>query len=264
MTSWQNQYGPWALITGASAGLGAEFARQIAQKGLNVVLVARRKDRLNALSQKLVQTHHLHTRIIVEDLTSAGACERVAQAVSDLEIGLLINNAGFGLSGFYHELSPERLTQMTVLNCVVPVLLTNQFLPLMQQRKKGGIVFFASTASYQPCPTFAVYGATKTFNLMLGEALYREYKDQGIDILALSPGYTHTEFASVANIAQAGTFRQASAQDVVRHGLKALGKKGSAIHGWFNFLFTFCVRFLPRKLVTNITYKALKSRISLK
>ena len=261
MKHWQTQYGPWALITGASAGLGAEFARQLAARGLHIALVARRKDRLDALAEQLQTSHGIQTRTIAEDLTADGACARVASAVSDLDIGLLINNAGFGLSGYYHALDPERQAQMAVLNCVVPVLLTSHFLPPMRARKRGGIIFLASTAAYQACPTFAVYGATKAFNLMLGEALAREYKQSGVDVLSLSPGFTHTEFSDVARIKAAGALRQATSEAVVAHGLTALGKKSSTVHGWLNKISAFATRLLPRRTVINLAYHALKNRI---
>ena len=158
---WHEKYGPWALVTGASSGLGAEFVRQLAARGLNVILVARRKQNMDALADQVRKAHPVRTRVIPVDLTAEGGCNRVIEGTQDLEIGLLINNAGYGMSGEYHALDPDRQVNMTVLNCVVPVLLTNHYLPLMLDRGRGGLIFLAPTAAYQPTPYLSTYGATK-------------------------------------------------------------------------------------------------------
>ncbi|HCR16985.1 MAG TPA: oxidoreductase [Candidatus Latescibacteria bacterium] len=259
---WKAKYGPWALVTGASSGLGIEFVRQLASLGLNIVLVARRKDRMDALAQQMRETHRIETHVVAMDLTAENACERVAEETSDLEVGLLINNAGFGLSGSYSDLDPQRQANMTVLNCVVPVLLTNHFLPGMIDRGRGGLIFLASTAAYQPTPFLGTYGATKAFNLMLGESLWHEYRNFGIDSLALSPGFTRTEFTRVANIQDAGAFREATVDDVVATAIRKLGRQPSIVHGWTNKILAFSVRILPRRMVMAITGAALKGRTS--
>ena len=257
---WREKYGPWALITGASSGLGAEFVRQLAERGLNCALVARRRDRMEALSEEVRQAHGIQTRVIDADLTDAGACQAIAEQTSELDVGLLVNNAGYGMSGTYADLDPDRQVKMTVLNCVVPVMLTNHYLPRMLERGHGGLIFLASTAAYQACPYFATYGATKAFNLMLGEALWVECKSLGVDSLALSPGFTKTEFNDVANIKDAGAFREASADAVVAAALRSLGRRGSLIHGLLNKVLNFTGRLLPRRAVTAITSAALKGR----
>jgi len=257
---WDVRYGPWALVTGASSGLGAEFVRQIAARGLNVVLVARRREKMQALADEVERASAVQTRVIPADLTEAGTCTGVAQETRDLEIGLLVNNAGFGLSGDYPSCDPDRQVNMTVLNCVVPVLLTNHFLPLMLERERGGIIFLASTAAYQATPYLGTYGATKAFNLMLGESLWREVHHLGVDSLALSPGFTKTEFQAVANIEDAGPFREATPDAVVAKGLKSLGKRPSVVHGALNNLLTFSARILPRRAIIAITGIALKGR----
>ncbi|MCZ6633237.1 MAG: SDR family NAD(P)-dependent oxidoreductase [bacterium] len=257
---WKAKYGPWALVTGASVGLGADFVRQLAAKGLNIVLVARRQGRMETLAQEVQNAHGIQTRIIAADLTSEGACQQVIDQTSDLEVGLLVNNAGFGMSGEYHTLDADHQVKMTVLNCVVPVLLTNHYLPPMLERGRGGMIFLASIAAYQPTPTFSTYGATKAFNLMLGESLWREYRKQGVDCLALSPGYTQTEFADVAKMQGAGGLRVAKSENLVAWGLKKLGKKGSTIHGLLNFILAFSVRTGPRRLINAISYVMLRRR----
>ncbi len=258
--AWREKYGPWALVTGASSGLGAEFVRQLAARGLNIVLAARRKERMDVLADRVGQAHSVRTRVIPVDLTAEGGCNRLIEETHALEIGLLINNAGYGLSGQYHALDPDRQVDMTVLNCVVPVLLTNHYLPLMLDRGRGGLIFLASTAAYQPTPYLGTYGATKAFNLMLGECLWREYRKMGVDSLALSPGFTRTEFTRIANIEDAGPFREATPQDVVATALRTLGKRPSVVHGLLNKILTFSVRILPRRTVIAITGAALKGR----
>lgn len=254
------KYGPWALVTGASSGLGAEFVRQLAAKGLNTVLVARRRERMEDLAAQVQKIHAVQTRIIPVDLTGDGACARVTEQTDDLEIGLLVNNAGFGISGAYHECDPDRQVNMTVLNCVVPVLLTNHYLPPMLKRERGGLIFLASTAAYQPTPYLAAYGATKAFNLMLGESLWKEYRKQGVDSLALSPGFTGTEFSQVANFKDTGPFREAAPSSVVEIALRSLGRRPSVIHGLANKTLNFTGRLATRKTALAISAAMLKGR----
>lgn len=261
MTDFIARYGPWALITGASSGLGAEYARQLSAKGLNVVLVARRQDRLEALADEIGAAHPVQTRVLVSDLSADGACETVVEQVRDLEIGLLVNNAGFGRLGRYDELQPQELAQMTVLNCVVPVLLTNLLLPPMVARQRGGLIFLASLAAYQSCPYFTVYAATKVFNLFMGEGLYGEYRALGIDSLAVSPGVTQTEFTAQAGMSSGAGPRLATADSVVADSLRHLGRRPSFVHGFINKVAALASRFLPRRLVLWMSGFALRQRM---
>ena len=255
-----SKYGPWALVTGASSGLGAEYCRQLAAEKMNIVLVARRQDRLEVLANAIETEHGIETRIIAADLTADGECARLCSETDDLEIGLLVNNAGYAMAGDYHLLDSDRQVNMTVLNCVVPVLLTNHYLPRMIERKRGGMIFLASTASYQPTASMGTYGATKAFNLMLGESLWKECQPHGIDSLAVSPGFTRTEFNDVAQITNTGSFRVATADSVVAASLRKLGHGPSFVHGWLNKFLTFTVRISPRRAVIAITHAMLKGR----
>ncbi len=257
---WREKYGPWALVTGASSGLGAEFVSQLAARGLNVVLVARRAERMEALADDVRRGHGIQTRVVPADLTGHNACCLVRDQTSDLEIGLLVNNAGFGLSGAYADLDPDRVVNMTVLNCVVPVMLTNHYLPPMLNRGRGGLIYLASTAAYQATPYLGVYGATKAFNLLMGESLWKEYRTRGIDCLALSPGFTRTEFTRVAHIKDASGFREATPDAVVALALRKLGRKPSVVHGLANKMLNFTGRFIPRRTAIAITSAMLKGR----
>ncbi len=254
------RYGPWGLVTGASSGIGAEFARQLAGRGLNVVLVARRQDRLQQVSQEVESSSGVGTRIIVSDLTAKDGCRHVIEETANLDIGLLVNNAGYGMSGHYHQLDADRQVQMTVLNCVVPILLTNHYLPALKERGHGGLIFLASLAGYQATASFATYGATKAFNLMVGEALWKECREFGVDALAVSPGFTRTEFTDVANIRDAGLYRTSSPDSVVRAALRNLGRKPSFVHNPMNKVLAFSSRLLPRRAVIAITHASLRGR----
>lgn len=254
------RYGPWALVTGASSGIGAEFARQLADRGLDVVLVARRQDRLQSVSDEIESASGRATRIVVSDLTADNGCQRVIDQTADLDVGLLVNNAGYGMSGAYHQLDADRQVQMTVLNCVVPILLTNHYLPALKERGYGGLIFLASLAGYQATASFATYGATKAFNLMVGEALWKECREYGVDALAVSPGFTRTEFTDVANIRDAGLYRTSSPESVVRASLRNLGRRPSFVHNPINKLLAFSSRFLPRRTVIAITHASLRGR----
>jgi short-subunit dehydrogenase len=253
MKSLQQRYPGAALVTGASSGIGESFAKALAAEGFDLVLVARRKERLMELSEQLHQAHNVACLVVAEDLTTSGSVDRIAAAIAEKEwtVSLLINNAGFGSLAAQLDLPAERYLNMVDLNCRVPVELTHRFLPGMIEAGRGGIVFLASTVAYMPTPFMSVYGATKGFNLLLAESLYGECKQQGVDVLSLAPGYTATEFskASEVDVDMPG-FLVGTADGVVRLGLRQLGRKPSTVHGWGNWLVSTLIRFVPRRFVT--------------
>ena len=136
---YREKYGEWALVTGASAGIGLEFARALAREGMSIVLTARREDRLNALAAELKEKYHVDTRVVAVDLAANDGADRLADAVADLPIAFLVNNAGFGYAGRFDKLATDRLRSMVVVNCVVPVVLTSRIMPAMVQRGRGAI-----------------------------------------------------------------------------------------------------------------------------
>ncbi|MFQ5748437.1 MAG: SDR family NAD(P)-dependent oxidoreductase, partial [Planctomycetota bacterium] len=201
------RYGPWALVTGASSGLGRAFAAALGGRGLNLLLVARRGDRLGELAAGLAAASRgghpeggprgapgFEALPVPLDLTAPDALPRLREAAGEREIGLLVSNAGFGYCGGFAEQDPERVREMVRLNCEVPALLARAFLPPMRARGRGGMILVASTAAYQATPWMALYGATKGFDLLLGEALGAEFAPRGVDVLTVSPGHTDTEF----------------------------------------------------------------------
>jgi uncharacterized protein len=252
-TRWnlRQRYGEWALVTGASAGIGVEFARALAREKVSVVLTARREDRLNTLAAELRDQSKVQTRVVAADLALTDGADRLADAVADLPIAILVNNAGFGYAGRFDKLDTERLRAMVRVNCEVPVVLTSRILPGMIKRSRGAVIVVGSVAGRQPLPLHAVYSATKGFDLLFGEGLWAELRGTGIDAIVLEPGPTATEFQQVAG-ESVGPNHGEPAENVVRVAFDALGKKPSIISGWFNWARANFVRLAPRSTVAII------------
>ncbi len=247
-----NKAKPVALITGASAGLGVEFARQLSAKGRRLVLAARRKDRLEALAKELG-----NARAVAIDLSkSASATKLLADLAAHGEsVELLINNAGFGLIGKFAKLDAAREREMIDLNVGALTDLCRAFAPGMIERGSGGILNVASTAAFQPGPKMAVYFATKAFVLSLSEALHEELKPHGVHVSCLCPGPTRTEFGDVAGFGGNGLFdRVAMNPDkVVRAGLDGLARNSAVVvPGMLNKFGAASTRFAPRPWVRKI------------
>jgi short-subunit dehydrogenase len=244
------RYGGWALITGASAGLGAEFARALARGGISCALSARREDRLRALASELTRSYQVETRVIPADLADPAEVDRLADAVGDLDVGILVNNAGFGYAGRFEKLDLGRLRAMIEVNCAAPVALTSRLLPKLRARKRSAIVITGSVAGRVPMPLHGVYSATKAFDLLFGEALAVELAEQGIDVLVLEPGPTATEFQAVAGeVAHGGE----PAANVVTVALEALSRQPSVVSGWKNWLrAVWATRLFPRPLIAQV------------
>ncbi len=244
------RYGEWALVTGASAGIGAEFARALARGGCSIVLTARREERLRSLADELEKNFNVATRVVAVDLAQAGGAEQLAEGVQDLEISVLVNNAGFGYAGRFEKLEVDRLRQQIELNCVAPVVLTRAFLPPMTSRGRGAVIITGSVAGRQPLPLHSVYSATKAFDLFLGESLWVETRNSGVDVLVVEPGSTDTEFQEMAGETSRGGESPAR---VVKVALEALGDQPSVISGWFNWLrANLATRLGPRDLVVSL------------
>jgi short-subunit dehydrogenase len=244
--SLRERYGEWALVTGASSGIGEQFARALARDGMSCVLVARREERLRALAAELEKQHGVSTRVISADLASPDGPDRLADAVDDLDVAVLLNNAGAGYAGRFDKQQTDRLGAMVQLNCVAPVVLTSRLLPGMLARGRGAIVVTGSIAGHQPLPLHAVYSATKAFDQFFGEALWQELRDRGIDVLVLEPGSTATEFHDVAGeVPHVGDHPV----PVVEAALEALGRQPSVVYGWFNWLRSRAAHLAPRSVV---------------
>jgi len=244
--SLRERYGEWALITGASAGIGAEFARALARDGLSCVLTARREERLRALATELEQRYQVATRVVTADLADPAGADQLIEAIKDLQISVFINNAGFGYAGRFDKQETARLRDLVQVNCVAPVVLASRLIPGMRERGCGAMIVLGSVAGRQPLPRHALYAASKAFDLLFGEALWAELRGTGVDVLVLEPGPTESEFRDVA-----GETREVGepAGNVVALAFERLGQQPSVISGWFNWLRATSSRFAPRSTV---------------
>ncbi len=256
MNRLQNNYGPWALITGASSGLGAAFARRLVAEGVNVVLVARREDRLRTLAGELERDASVKTLVVAADLTRDDFLTRLAEATVRLEIGLLVNNAGLALDDDFLVNDLETELDALHLNARAPLILTHHYGKLMQGRGHGGIVFVSSVVSLAGIPAWSNYAATKGHNLLFAEGLAEELKHDGVDVLALSPAFMRTELMSLTPF---GRLLSLEPDVVVRVTLASLGRRRRVTPGFLNKLISFSTRFQPRFLNTRI-FRAVISR----
>jgi uncharacterized protein len=247
----KEKYGQWALITGPSSGIGEEFARYLASKGLNLVLVARRKERLERLLNELKKENGIDIAIAPLDLKDEKFIDTLKGITNNKEIGILINNAGFGLNGEFVDLDVETEADMVKVNCIAPTILTHHFVKPMVQRRKGAIIFLGSVVACQPTPYMTTYAATKVFNAFMGDALWYELKKYNIDVLTLNPGGTETEFQRISNAATGPTPR--TVKQVVNTAMNALGKKPSVIDGFLNKIMGTSSRFGSRKSVVSVS-----------
>jgi short-subunit dehydrogenase len=246
--------GKWALVTGASAGIGVALAKELAAGGTHLVLTARRKDRLEDLAKALNTKHKVNTEAFAADLTETSAPEKIFAftKAKGIEIDLLINNAGFGQFGEFSSVDPQRLLDMVQVNCSAVVHLTRLYLPEMVARCRGDVLILASTASFQAVPYISTYAATKAFDLLLAEGLAEEMKPYGIRVCALCPGSTESEFHIVAG-QEKFQRKSETAEKVARTGLQALAAgKSYVISGLGNYLGAHGERLVPRRFVTKI------------
>jgi short-subunit dehydrogenase len=248
-----------ALITGASSGIGLELAKILASKGVNLVLVARNKSKLDELKVKLEHQHKVSVYTIEKDLSKPNSAQEVYAETckQSIQIDYLINNAGFGDFGMFYETNWDKESQMINLNITTLTQFTKLYLKEMVSRESGKIMNIASTAAFQPGPMMAVYFATKAFVLSFSEAIGNEVNNKGITVTALCPGMTKTGFEKAAAMQKSGLVKGKklpTAKDVAEFGYNSM-MKGTpvAIHGFMNNVIANSVRFLPRKLVVKLT-----------
>lgn len=238
------KYGDWALITGATSGIGKCFAEILAEKGFNLVLVARNGEKLSTLAKELSVIHAIQCKIISTDLTNETSVEDIIQKTSTIQVGLLINNAGYAVTGNFLEGSRSSHTGIVKINSLVPMLIVYEFGKRMEENKKGGIINVCSVSGMMPLPGWASYAASKAFLISLSQSLWFELKPKGIDVLALCPGATKTNFYETANVKSSGL----DPKEVVYAGLNYLGKKPSIVVGNSNRFMAFFMQVLPIKL----------------
>jgi short-subunit dehydrogenase len=250
-----------ALITGASSGIGLEFARVFAKEKNNLVLVARSKEKLAALAEELQKEYGIYVKVITADLSDMEEVQMVYDTckANDIQIEYLVNNAGFGNFGFFAETPWTTTAQMIDLNIKSLTMFCRLFIPDMVKRKSGKVLNVASTAAFQPGPTMAVYFASKSYVLFLSEALYNELEGTGVSITCLCPGATESGFQKVASMENSNLFKNKkvpTSAEVAAFGYKAMMKnKMTVIHGFLNYILANSVRFAPRKMVLAIARK---------
>lgn len=255
--------GKWALVTGASAGIGVALARELASQGAKLILTARRKDRLETLAAEL-SAKGTETRIVAADLNDPAAPQQIYDATegAGFAVDILVNNAGLGQYGdFYTSRVDQEISQVRV-NCEAVVRLSRLFVPRMVERRRGWVLIVASTASYQPLPYHSTYAATKVFDRFFALGLASELERFGIKVTALCPGPTDTEFFDISG--GGGIFRSHGIQpapDVARKALVALAKGKRVVIPNLNGAFiAFLVRFIPVGLITAVIEKALRPK----
>lgn len=255
-----------ALITGASNGIGREFAYLFAHKQYNLVLVARSEEKLNELAHELERKYGISATVIAQDLAADGADQLIMKQLDEkgIEVDILINNAGFGGFGEFANTNLENELNMIQVNITALTALTKRVLPGMMKRNRGRILNVASTAAFQPGPLMAVYYASKAYVLSFSEALANELKDHHITVTALCPGPTKTGFTEQANLENSKLFKQMKVMDVktvVETGFKGMMQgKTVVIPGLQNKLLTSSIRFVPRNVVTSIV-RSIQERV---
>lgn len=252
MEKWR---GKWALVTGASSGIGWALAEQLAAQGANLVLTARRADRLAQLANHVAIRHRVQAEIFAGDLAQPQTPVEILRFTGEkrLAIEILINNAGFGAYGEFRRTNSQRLLDMVQVNVASVVHLTHLFLPPMVERRLGYIMIVASTAAFQPVPYITTYAATKGFDLLFAEGLAEEVRRYGVNVCALCPGSTVSEFHEVAGQPLHMAGAQEPNEKVARVGLQALAEgKPRVISGTRNWLSVEAQRLAPRRLVTKV------------
>lgn len=260
MTTIQGQR---ALITGASSGLGADFARQLAAQGCNLILVARREDRMQTLATELRAKHQVGVEVVALDLGQPNAAQHLYDRLqsANLTVDILVNNAGFGIYGAFAEQDWARNQEMLALNIVTLTQLTHLYVKDMLTRNHGYVVNVASIAAYTPSPLYSTYGATKSFVLDFSDALAYELRGTGVSVTCVSPGVTKTEFLEVSG--QKPTFFQRlsmmTSEGVVKQAIDAmLKRRRSFVTGASNAFMIWLLRFSPRFLQLHIINRMMK------
>jgi hypothetical protein len=246
----------WALITGASSGIGLELARLFAAGGHNLVLAARNEQRLTTLAEEFRQAHGTETRVLPADLSCPGAASTIFQGVCDLEIGVLVNNAGFGHYGEFAKTDLKAQTDLMQVNMTALVELTHLFLQPMLKQNRGRILNVASVAAFQPGPTVNLYYASKAFVYSFSYALANELANTGITVTTLCPGTTRTEFFDRANIHMKRPWPMTSAKTVAELGYRATMRgQRVAIPGLMNQIMARVSPCLPSRWTSAIVRK---------
>ena len=264
----KSKYGPWALIAGGSQGIGEAFARVLALRGINLILVARREELLKKLASEMEKTYGVQIRIISSDLAVSSTIEILADKTKDIEVGTIVYNAAIIPIGHFLDVPVEKHLEVININCRGPTYLINHFGRLMKERKKGAIILVSSMAGYQGTPLTVHYAATKAYNTILAEGLWYELRKYNIDVIACTAGNTKTPNYIATEPDNPGLFvpKPMDPMEVAKESIKKLGKKPSFAPGTANKIATFLIRrILSRKqaikLIGASTYNMYRKRI---
>ena len=242
-TRFKERFGPWAVVTGASSGIGREFAHRLAEAGLNLVLVARRADVLAELSRELAAKHGIDARGLALDLARPDAHRSLADATDTLDVGLLVCSAGFGSSGPFIESNLDSETEMVDVNCRALMQQSHHFGSRFTARKRGGIILMSSLVAFQGVPGAANYAATKAYVQSLAEGLHHELAPLGVSVLASAPGPIQSGFAARARMTMG---MAQTPRDVAQASLNALGGRTTVRPGWLAKGLELSLKTLPR------------------
>jgi hypothetical protein len=252
-----------ALVTGASSGIGAALARRLARDGRNLVLVARRADRLETLAHELEKAG-VRAHVIAKDLLRPGAARELFDELGrrGLVVDWLVNNAGFGMNGPFHRLPVERELDVIGLNVQVPVELTGLYLPGMVERKRGVVMNVASLGGFAPGPDMATYCATKSFVISFSEAIAEELRGTGVEVLCVCPGFTRTEFQDKADVDVSGLpgFVWMSAEEVADQAVRGVGHGPVLVNGVMNSVMARVTRIVPHGMLNRLVANMMKPK----
>lgn len=259
--------GQWALVTGASSGIGVELARELAALGASVVLVARRRTELESLAKELVDAHRVEAKVVAMDLGQPGAAEELVDRLDaeGVDVHVLVNNAGFGIHGVFVEMAWERLAMMLQLNITTLVRLTHLLAPRMVARGSGHVMNVASIGAYMPVPTYGAYAATKAFVRNFTEALDDELRGTGVRAVSVCPGSTATEFVATSGtrITDFGSRMTMSAAACARIAVRAMLKgRRNVVTGRMNAVMMWMLRLLPRRWMASIGRKSIAASVA--
>jgi len=218
----RERYGPVALVTGASSGIGWAFAEELAARGIDLIITARRRDRLDALADGLRSTNGVAVEVVEADLADPGAPARLLAACAGRDIGLVLSNAGFGLKGAHEDNDPKAMTEMLMVNCNAAMQLAHGFIPRLRARGRGGLLMVSSIEGLMGCPYSTAYSASKALVVALGEGLWGELSASGVDVLTVCPGATESEAAAKQGIDMTRLANLMPARDVASASLDAL------------------------------------------
>jgi uncharacterized protein len=250
----KNKYGEWAIITGASSGIGLELATQLACAGFNLVINSRHLEKLKAVEKDLKSKHPIEIKVVDADVSEAAGIDKLIQATQGLNIGLLITSAGFGTSGLFPDISLHSEINMLRVNCEAVLSLTHYFSQIFKQQKHGGIIFLSSLVAFQGVPYTANYAATKAYIQSLAEALAVELKPFGIDVLAAAPGPVESGFGQRANMKMGKALKPSELGVPI---LKALGQQTNVIPGLLSKILVYSLRTVPRWAKVKIMQKVM-------